>query len=275
MKPAPFLYARARTVDEALSLLAEHGEDAKPLAGGQSLVPLLNMRLARPSALVDLNRVEGLDRIAVESGAVRVGAIVRQSALEASVEARARLPLVAQALPFLGHFATRNRGTVGGSIAHADAAAELPVCLACLAGSVVAAGPAGRRELAADDFFLTHFTTALEPAELLVETVWPAARPGEGFAFEELALRHGDYALAMVACVVRGGRARVTLGSVCDRPTSLDLPLEPREAGETAAAAVDPSGSIHATPEYRRRLVATLVARAVERAARDAERRRG
>lgn len=275
MKPAPFAYARARTVDEALSLLAAHGEDAKPLAGGQSLVPLLNMRLARPSALVDLNRVAGLDRIAVEGGAVRVGAIVRQSALEASAEARARLPLVAQALPFLGHFATRNRGTVGGSIAHADAAAELPVCLACLGGSVVVAGPGGRRELAAEDFFVTHFTTALEPGELLVETVWPAARPGEGFAFEELALRHGDYALAMVACLVRDGRARVTLGSVCDRPTSLDLPIDPGEAGEAAAASVDPSGSIHATPAYRRRLVATLVARAVERAASDAEARRG
>ena len=271
MKPAPFLYARARTVDEALALLAEHGDDAKPLAGGQSLVPLLNMRLARPSALVDVNRVEGLDRIAIDDGAVRVGAIVRQSALESWPEVRASLPLVAEALPYVGHFATRNRGTVGGSIAHADASAELPLCLACLQGSVVVAGPAGRREVAADDFFLTHFTTSLEPGELLVETVWPSARPNDGFAFEEFALRHGDYALAMVACVVRDGRARVTLGAVVDRPTSLDLPLDPHEAGEAAAASVDPPASIHATPEYRRRLVATLVGRAVGRAARNAQ----
>jgi carbon-monoxide dehydrogenase medium subunit len=268
VKPAPFEYVRPRTLDEALAELARGGEDAQPLAGGQSLVPLLNMRLLRPSLLVDLNRVAGLDEIHAQDGVVRVGATVRQAALQG-------LPLVAEALPHVGHHGTRNRGTVGGSIAHADAAGELPLCLAALGGTVVAAGPGGRREIPADAFFVTHFTTALAPGELVVETVWPAARAGEGYAFEELALRHGDYALAMVACVARADRGRVVslriaLGSVTDRPTLLDAPLDPREAGEAAAAACDPVGTMHASSEYRRALVPALVERAAARASRNA-----
>ncbi len=268
MKPAPFEYVRPETLEEALAELARGGEDAKPLAGGQSLVPLLNMRLLRPSLLVDLNRVAGLDEIHAGNGVVRVGATVRQASLQG-------LPLVDEALPHVGQHVTRNRGTVGGSIAHADAAGELPLCFAALGGTVVAAGPAGRRELEADAFFLTHFTTALEPGELVVETVWPSARAGEGYAFEELALRHGDYALAMVACVARADRdrvvsLRVALGSVTDRPTLLDAPLDPREAGEAAAAACDPVGTMHASSEYLRALVRTLVERAAARASRNA-----
>ena len=268
MKPAPFDYVRPETLDEALAELARGGEDAKPLAGGQSLVPLLNMRLLRPSLLVDLNRVAGLDELRAENGSVRAGATVRQAALRG-------IPLVEEALPHVGHHVTRNRGTVGGSIAHADAAGELPLCLAALGGTVVAAGPAGRREIPADAFFVTHFTTVLEPGELVVETVWPAARAGEGYAFEELALRHGDYALAMVACVARADRGlvvslRVALGSVTDRPTLLDAPLDPREAGEAAAAACDPVETMHASSGYRRALVRALVERAAARASRNA-----
>ena len=219
---------RAASVDEAVSALAEGGPDAKVLAGGQSFVPMLNMRIARPALLVDVNRVPGLDGIATENGHLRVGAMCRQRAVERSALARERCPLLASCLPFVGHVATRNRGTVGGSIAHADAAAELPLALVALGGSAVAESPRGRRTIPADDLFVSYFTTALEPDELLVETVWPAARPGEGFAFEELALRHGDYALSMAACALRveGGavaEARLVVGAVAARPTVVDV----------------------------------------------------
>jgi CO/xanthine dehydrogenase FAD-binding subunit len=277
MKPAPFRYARSSSVDEALALLAEEGEEAKVLAGGQSLVPLLNMRMARPSTLVDVNRIEELDRVAQEDGVLRVGAIVRQNALELL-----RVPLLAECLPHVGHFVTRNRGTLGGSIAHADASAELPLALAALGGSVVVASRRGVRTLAGDEFFVTHFTTALAPDELLVETRWPTAAPGTGAAFEEFALRHGDYALAMAACAlaVEDGRvvtARVAVGAVADRPVVLEeagalLVGEAvsgelaREVAQAASRAVDPPDGLHASGDYRRRLVRVLVERAVARA---------
>ena len=282
MKPAAFEYTAPRSLDEALAALADGGEDAKPLAGGQSLVPLLNMRFLRPSLLVDLNRA-GLDGIAAENGAVRVGAMTRQAALERSELVRERLPLVARALPFVGHVATRNRGTVGGSVAHADASAELPLCLVALGGTVVAASPAGRREIPAEDFFVLHYQTTLEPGELLVETVWPARRPGEGFAFEELALRAGDYALSMCAVRLRrdGGVARdvrVALGAVTDRAQLVETGLEGeiwslplvREAAQAVARALEPAGSIHATPAYLRHVTAVLVERALLAAREDA-----
>ena len=169
MKPVAFRYERPESVEEAVALLAEHGDEAKVLAGGQSLVPMLNMRLARPSVIVDVNRLP-LGEIARDNGSWRVGATVRQAdprLLE--------IPLLAECLPFVGHFVTRNRGTVGGSVAHADAAAELPLALTALGGSVVTS--AGRT-IPAEEFFVTHFTTALEPGELLVETVWPAHGAG-------------------------------------------------------------------------------------------------
>ena len=262
MKPAPFLYERPETVEEAAALLAEHGDEAKILAGGQSLVPVLNFRLLRPAVLVDVNRVAGLDR--AEGG--RVGATVRQHAFRGNA-------LVDLAMPFVGHFVTRNRGTVGGSVAHADASAELPLCLLVLGGSVVTSKG---RELAADDFFVTHFTTALEPDELLVATVWPA---GGSVTFEELAQRHGDFALSMCACSVRVEdgtvrEARVGVGSVVDRPTLLELDLAgapataatAREAGARAAALVDPPGNLHASAAYLKHLTGVLVERALARA---------
>ena len=271
MKPAPFRYERPESLDEALALLREHGDEAKVLAGGQSLVPLLNMRLARPSVLVDVNRVGGLDRIET-NGSVRIGALVRQRDLE-----RAPLALVNEALPHVGHFVTRNRGTVGGSIAHADAAAELPLCLAVLGGSVVARSAGGERELAADDFFLGYFTTALAPDELVVETRWPSLGAGWGFAFEELAQRHGDYALSMAACALRvdGGRvaeARVGVGSVVDRPTLLDV--EPGRdvsaAAKEAVGKLELYGNLHASAAYQRHLTGVLVERVLVRARRNA-----
>ncbi len=278
MKPAPFEYVRAESLDEALAALAEGGEDAKPIAGGQSLVPALNLRLVRPTLLVDLNRA-GLDGVAA-NGALTVGATTRQAALASDLHVH---PLVREALPFVGHFVTRNRGTVGGSIAHADGAAELPLCLVALDGKVVVHGPAGRREIPAGEFFVTHFTTALVAGELVVETVWPLAEPGETAAFEELALRAGDFAQSMVAVVLRRGadgvvlRAAVAVGAVSDRPVRLPEveallvgssgAEAAADAGALAATLVDPPGSVHASARYLRALTGALTTRAVERAA--------
>lgn len=281
MKPPPFHYVAARSLDEALAAIAEL-EDAKPIAGGQSLLPALNMRLVRPGAVVDLSRA-GLDGVAWEEGTVRVGATTRQAALERDPRTRDRLPLVAEALPQIGHVATRNRGTVGGSIAHADGSAELPLCLVTLDGAVVVEGPDGPRQVPARDFFVTHWLTTLAPGELVVETVWPAAQEGDRYAFEELALRHGDYALAMTAVhlhlvddVVEA--ATVAVGAVADRPLVLDevgalLTGRPAttelaaEAGALAARLVDPQESIHASAGYLRHATGVLVERALVRAA--------
>ena len=283
MKPAPFEYRRAESLDNALELLEEGGLDAKPLAGGQSLAPLLNMRFLRPSRLVDLNGIEGLERIETENGSVRLGALVRQAALVRSPLVRERCPLLAECVPHIGHFVTRNRGTVGGSIAHADGGAELPVALVALGGTVVTQSRSGRRELPANEFFVTHFTTALEPGELVIHTTWPGASSGWGYAFEELAQRHGDFALAIAACALRveEGRvaeARLCLGAVTDRPTLVDVPLAgravdaeaAREAAESARAAVEPVATMHASAEYLRHLTGVLTERAVLRAGRNA-----
>jgi carbon-monoxide dehydrogenase medium subunit len=272
VKPPAFEYVAARSLDEALAALAEGGDDAKPIAGGQSLVPALNMRLVRPSLLVDLNRA-GLDEVVHDNGVVRIGATVRQRRFELDPRTAERLPLVAQALPHVGHVVTRNRGTVGGSIAHADGGAELPLCLVALGGTVVATGPSGRREIPAADFFVTHYLTTLRQGELVTETTWPAARPAHGFAFEEISLRTGDFAQAMVA--VAG--TTVAVGAVTDRPTVLTEVgslLEgaersdelAREARELAARLVDPPGTIHATAAYLRHLTGVLVERALKRA---------
>jgi CO/xanthine dehydrogenase FAD-binding subunit len=257
VKPAPFRYVRAESVDHALEALAE--DDAKVLAGGQSLVPALNMRLVRPSVLVDINHVRDLGNTTLEDDALLAGAAVRQS--------DARLlehPLLADALPHVGHFVTRNRGTVGGSIAHADPAAELAVCLVLLGGSVHARSARAEREIAAADFFVAPYTSVLEPGELVVETRWPAPEAGWGYAFCELAQRRGDYALCMAAAAARGDDVRVALGAVVDRPTLVEV--DPERPGESAAAQVEPWGTMHASPAYLRQLVRELVDRAVTRA---------
>jgi carbon-monoxide dehydrogenase medium subunit len=277
VKPAPFDYVRAESVEEALAALADGGDDAKPIAGGQSLVPALSMRLVRPSLLVDLNRA-GLDHVGA-NGALRLGATVRQAALAADERVH---PLVRQALPYVGHVVTRNRGTVGGSIAHADGAAELPLCLVALGGAVVVEGPAGRREIPAGEFFVTHFLTTLGPGELVVETRWPL--PGaESSAFEEVALRTGDFAQSMCAAVIRRdehglvAEASIAVGAVVDRPTRLGEVEQllvgstgadaAADAGALAARLVDPPGSVHASPRYLRSLTGELVGRAIARAA--------
>lgn len=257
MKPAPFEYTRPATLDEALATLAR--DDAKVLAGGQSLVPALNMRLLRPAVLVDVNRIAGLDSVETTGEAVVLGATVRQA--DPQVQSH---PVLGAVLPHVGHTVTRNRGTICGSLAHADPAAELPVALVAAGGSVVAAAAGGRRAIAADKLFAGPYTTTLAPGELIVESTWPTLREDERFAFEELALRGGDYALCMAAARVRGEELRVVVGGVTPMPTVLEV--DPDYPGESAAEQVNPWGSIHATPAYLRQLVRVLVDRTVGRA---------
>jgi aerobic carbon-monoxide dehydrogenase medium subunit len=245
VKPAPFAYHRPSSLAEALALLAE-SPDAKPLAGGQSLVPMLNFRLGRPAALVDLNRIEELVGIRVEDGTLVVGAMTRQWDLEHSADTH---PLLREALGFVGHTATRCRGTVGGSLVHADPTAELPVCALALGAELVVDGPAGRRVVSAEEFFVSVFMTALEPGELLVEARFPRADGGS--AFEEHAHRHGDFA---VVCVAVAGD-RVALGGVGATPVLWD-------GGE-----LDPIGDLFAPSGYKQDVARALIARARERAA--------
>jgi len=237
MKPAPFAYHRPATLDEALALLAED-EDAKPLAGGQSLVPMLNFRLARPSALVDLGAIEELTGIRIEGNVLFVGAMTRQWDLEQSPDA---FPLLREALGFVGHTATRCRGTVGGSLVHADPTAELPVCALALGAELVTS----RRTIPAEEFFVSVFTTALEPGELLVEVRFPA--PSEPTAFEEHAHRHGDFAVVCVAAV----GDRVAIGGVAPTPVLWD------ENG------LEPVGDLFAPAGYKRGVAKALVERAL------------
>ena len=259
MKPAPLDYVRPSSIEEAVAALAEGGDEAKILAGGQSLVPALNMRILRPSLLVDVNRIAELDTVAEDAGSLTVGGTVRQ----ADPRLRAH-PLLAAVLPHVGHTATRTRGTVCGSLAHADAAAELPLALLAAGGSVMARSSRGRRQIPADELFVGPYTTTLAVDELLVESSWPTPADGEGFAFEEFAQRRGDYALCMAAVRARDDELRVVVGSVTPRPTVLDV--DPDEPGESAAALVEPWGSVHASPAYLRQLVRVLVDRAVVRA---------
>ena len=279
MKPPAVRYERPRVLPEALALLAEHGAEVRPLAGGQSLVPMLNLRLAAPAVVVDLNELPGLDCIEAGDGTLTVGALTRQRTLELSAEA-AGVGALADGLPLVGHVATRNRGTVGGSVAHADPAAELPLALLALGGSVVVEGPNGRREIPADELFAGFLTTTLEPGELIVEVHFPLPRGGQGSALLEVAQRHGDFPLVAVATSIRLGaddrvaEARVVAGAVADRPLLLSAAAEaliagasPEETGRVAAGEVDPAGSLHAPAAYQRHLVGVLVARAVRLAA--------
>jgi len=284
MKPAPFLYAAPETLDDALTLVHRHGTEGKVLAGGQSLVPLLSMRLARPRVLVDLNRIKALDYIR-NGREIRIGAMTRQRTAETSPVVREKLPLLAEAVRYIGHPQIRNRGTIGGSIAHADPSAELPAVLAALDGTVVLQSRRGRRTLRADAFFLTYLTTAMAPDELLVEVRLPA-HDHLGTAFLEVARRHGDYALVGVAVVIErdGDRARrvrlaftgvgatparveeaeaaVVEGGISDRSFA--------EAGRIVAARLTPDSDIHASAEYRRHVAGVLAERALRAAARRA-----
>ena len=265
MKPARFDYVAVASTDEALDALAD---EAKVLAGGQSLVPLLNMRLARPSLLVDVNRVPGLDRVELDE-AVRIGALARQADVLAS-PAAAAVPLLAAALRHVGHPATRSRGTIGGSLAHADPAAELPAILLALDGEVVARSRTGERKIAAEAFFTGPFTTALRADELLTDVVLPRpdSRP---FGFAELSRRHGDFALAGAIVLLRPARLVLFgLGGAPERAPvaerALDEGAPAAEVAEAATRDLSPVDDVHADGAYRRRIAAVLVRRAIQEA---------
>jgi carbon-monoxide dehydrogenase medium subunit len=297
MKPAPFEYAAPTTEDEVLDLLAEHGDEAKVIAGGQSLLPMLSMRLARPAQLIDLNGVAGLAGIAGTDGGVSFGATTRERAAERSALVAERVPVLAEALPLIGHEAIRNRGTIGGSIAHADASAELPAVAAVTDASMVLRSRAGgERVLSAAEFFQGHYTTALGDDELLVEVRVPGTPPGAGWSFTEVARRHGDFALVGVAAMVTLsdsatggssgggadgrtiGSARICLIGVADVPLRLPA-VEAALAGQPASpdtfagaaedyvAKLELASDVHGSGEFRRHLARVTVRRALTTAA--------
>lgn len=278
MKPAPFEFHRAASLDDALALLAAH-PDAKPLAGGQSLIPAMNFRLAQPAALVDLNRVRELVGISAPAGALRIGAMTRHIAVERSDAVRRRAPLLAEAMPHVAHPQIRSRGTLGGSLAHADPSAELPAVMLALGATLVLRGRAGERSVPAEEFFTGLFATALAPAELLVAVEIPSAPARSGSAFLEVARRHGDYALAGVAVAVsldgagNVASARVALLSLSDRPVlarAADTLVGQQPSADAIRGVadgvrqeVDPPSDIHADARYRRHLAGVLTQRAL------------
>lgn len=288
MKPAPFAYVRPGTTEDALAELGRDG--AKVLAGGQSLVPVLAMRLGRPSTLVDINAVPELNRMSRSNGHLRVGATVRQRQVQHD-DAAASVPLLRLALPWVGHREIRSRGTVCGSIAHADPSAELPAVASCLDATMVVASTGGTREIPAGEFFTGAMSTVVLPEELLTEVRFPVAEDGEGFGFGEFARRHGDFALAGIAVRVRtttaGPDARISCFGISDHPVTRDVSQQLRAALDAAGAdpdasslnralgdhavgiaddVVDTGGDAHASAAYRRQLVAGLVSRQVARA---------
>ncbi|WP_377806180.1 FAD binding domain-containing protein [Azospirillum sp. A29] len=262
MKPAPFDYLRPATVAEALAALADGGDDARVIAGGQSLMPMLNMRLVQPRLLIDLGRLEELRTLRTGDGWLTVGAAVTQAEVLARPTLAQEVPLLAAALPWVGHFQTRNRGTLCGSVAHADPSAETPLCLIATGGEVVLRNLRRRRTVAAADFFLGPLTT-MKAADEIVECIrFPLARPGSGHAFREQSMRHGDFAIAACAATVDGDRASLAVGGVADRPTMRSWPLidgglPPDLDDALNAFAWDLGGDDdqHATARYRRDLV--------------------
>src|SRR5262249_48798490 len=227
MKPARFDYVRAESLAEAHDLLAAEGGEASVLAGGQSLLPLLSTRLARPKVVLDIMRIPGLDIIARERDTIRIGAAVRQAKLAAWPELSGAQPLLAAALPFVGHAQTRSRGTVCGSIAHADPSAEIPLVLLALAGEIVLSSRRGQRRVPAADFFIGLMSTAREEDELIEAVLVPRRRPDHGYAFREFARRHGDFAIVACAAIANEREARFAVGGVADKPVVFDgVPLD-------------------------------------------------
>jgi len=285
MKPAPFKYYAPDTVSEALGLLGEFGYDAKILAGGQSLIPTMNFRLARPAVLIDLNRANELFYINPDNnGGLRIGAMTRERQVELSPLVAERAPLVAETMPHIAHEQIRNRGTFGGCMAHADPAAELPTIAVATKASITVRGKTGERVIPAEDFFLSLFTTVMQPDEILTEVSIPPLAPRTGWSFMEVARRHGDYALIGVAATVtlnadnQCEEARLVYVSAGDRPENaqnatglLQGQALTAEAIEAAADAADkdvaPGTDIHATSEYRRHLVRVLTRKALTQAA--------
>ena len=283
MKPARFDYHAPTTRDEVLELMAQHGHDARLLAGGQSLMPMMNLRLARPAVVVDINRVEGLSGIASDDEGLTVGAMTRQRTLERSVEVRQLFPLISDAIPHIAHFQIRNRGTIGGSLAHSDPAAEIPALCLALDAEITAASSSGERTIAASDFALGPLTTALEPQEILTQVRLPLL-DGHGewrWGFREVCRRDGDFALVGAVTLLRIDEegvcrsARITMFGVGDGPARMAdaeaslvgryVDVDARaEAAALVSAAVDPGSDIHASAEYRKEVSAVMARRALE-----------
>ena len=303
MKPAPFEYHRPASLAETFDLLDRYGDDGRILAGGQSLVPALNLRLATPRAVIDINRIPDLDAIRVTGEGLVIGALVRQEALERSPLVREHAPLIAAAVPHVGHSAIRARGTIGGSLALADPAAELPACAVALGATIRAGRRGGSRDIAADDFFRGIYTTALAPGEIVTEIMLPRSAAGWRWGFEELARRHGDFALAGLAAGVRvPGRDAAVAGRGEPEASRADRGIEPSEykevrlvffgvgtrpvrarraeaalagrladaealaaAGRALDGDLDPPGDVHGSPALRLHLARVLLSRVVGR----------
>jgi CO/xanthine dehydrogenase FAD-binding subunit len=284
MKPPPFEYFDPTTIGEAVSVLQQYGDDAKVLAGGQSLMPLLNFRLARPAAVVDINGVSELDYLRKEEGWLAIGALARQRTAELSPLVAESCPMLAEVLPLIGHFQIRNRGTIAGSLAHADPAAELGAVALALGAELRIVSANESRTVPAEEFFISYLTTALAPKELLMEARFPVARPRTGYAFTEFARRHGDFALVGVAAVVerddahRCSDVRLAFTGVAAVPLLFTdesgrlrgelLTARAMNAfAEHVAAGLKPESDLHASAEYRRELAAVLAERALQVAA--------
>jgi 2-furoyl-CoA dehydrogenase FAD binding subunit len=274
VKPVNFDYYRPDTVAEALALLAEHGEEARVIAGGQSLMAMLNLRLAAPSALIDIAQLEELAYCRESGGHLEIGAAFTQARLFDHPGLAQSVPLLAQALPHVGHFQTRNRGTICGSLAHGDPSSELPLCLATLEGEVVLRSLRGERVLSAADFQTGLLATARAPDELVVAARYPLRRPGAGYAFAEVARRHGDFAIVSLAASAHEGRLRLGVGGVADRPAAREWERAPDQApddqlGEALNAfawALGGEDDIHASARYRRDIVRRLGRKVLEEA---------
>lgn len=284
MKPARFQYVRPETLDEALALLAEHGSDAAVLAGGQSLMPMLNLRLAAPALVIDINRIPGLADIARDGEAITLGARLRHNEVLRSQEVRVAAPLLPMALTHVAHEAIRNRGTLGGSLALADPAAELPACAVCLDATIAAASTAGERRIAATEFFEGLYTTALRPAEMLVRVSMPVRDGSWRFVFEEVARRHGDFALAGLAFAARleGARIaecrivftgieafprRIEAAEACLAGTEVGSAGAVAEAVAALGNALEPMENREYPAAYKLRLAGVLLQRVLARAA--------
>lgn len=280
MKPAKFHYLRPSTTEEALELLWKYGDEAKIMSGGQSLIPLLNMRLSAPDYLIDLNMVEELKYIRPGDGTVHIGTLTRQADIERSSLIKQSCPILQEATSFIGHKQIRNRGTVGGSIAHADPSAELPCVLSALRGKIVIASLEEERTVAPEEFFLTYLLTAMEPTEMVKEVQFPVLSKTSGYAFVELSRREGDFALVAVASVLDLdddgviSLSRLAIGGANPVPVALEevetfltgqLPSKAlfEEAAEKVKECIDPEDDMHGSSDYRRQLASVLTLRAL------------
>jgi carbon-monoxide dehydrogenase medium subunit len=282
VKPAKFEYHAPGSIEEALAILGRYDGEARVLAGGQSLVPMMNFRLAQPRAIVDLNRIAGLAFIEEEGETVKIGSMTRQRRLESDPLIAAKLPLLREALRWVGHLPTRSRGTIGGSIAHADPSAEIPMVLQALEGEIVAQGPQGQRRIAAQDLLRAALTTSLAPLEIITEVRFPAMPVQAGHAIEEFARRKGDFAIAAVAVMlmrdgercIKARLATAGVGPASIRLRDAEAVLEQKglsedaiaEAADKAAAQVEPVSDLNGSAEYRRHLTGVLMSRAIVKA---------